>query len=140
MSAVPHETRGDESPLARHAREVATLASRLAQHHGLTGRDMVAMAAQDLQAQGGASAPETMSNVRRLGKARKVSVSMPEELTAAVQKRVGRGEFSQYVTEAVARQLQLDLMAELSDLLEDEYGPVPEEFIAEAKAAWPDAQ
>ncbi len=65
---------------------------------------------------------------------------MPEGLTAAVQQRVGRGEFSQYVTEAVARQLELDLLAELAALLEDEHGPVPEAFLAEAGAAWPDAE
>jgi hypothetical protein len=72
------------------------------------------------------------------GSARKVSVSMPEDLTAAVQLRVGRGKFSQYVTEAVARQLELDLLADLSDLLNSEHGPVPEEYLAEARAAWPD--
>jgi hypothetical protein len=70
--------------------------------------------------------------------ARKVSVSMPEDLTEAVQLRVGRGKFSQYVTEAVARQLELDLLADLSDLLTSEHGPVPEEYLAEAQAAWPD--
>ena len=63
---------------------------------------------------------------------------MPEDLTAAVQRRVGRGKFSQYVTEAVTRQLELDLLAELSELLASEYGPVPEEDLAEARAAWPD--
>ncbi|MFC7329671.1 hypothetical protein [Marinactinospora rubrisoli] len=73
------------------------------------------------------------------GRARKVSVSMPEELTAAVHQRVGRGEFSRYVTEAVARQLELDLLAELADLLEAEHGRVSESLIAEAEAAWPDA-
>jgi Arc/MetJ-type ribon-helix-helix transcriptional regulator len=72
------------------------------------------------------------------GAARKVSVSMPEDLTAAVQRRVGRGKFSQYVTEAVSRQLELDLLAELSELLASEHGPVPEEHLAEARAAWPD--
>jgi Arc/MetJ-type ribon-helix-helix transcriptional regulator len=74
------------------------------------------------------------------GPARKVSVSMPEDLTATVQQRVGRGKFSQYVTEAVTRQLELDLLAELSDLLTTEHGPVPEEFLAEARAAWPDVE
>lgn len=74
------------------------------------------------------------------GTARKVSVSMPEDLTAAVQQRVGRGKFSQYVTEAVTRQLELDLLAELSELLTAEHGPVPEEYLAEARAAWPDSQ
>ena len=78
--------------------------------------------------------------VRPSGPARKVSVSMPEDLTAAVQRRVGRGKFSQYVTEAVARQLELDLLAELSDLLTAEHGPVPEEYVAEARAAWPDGE
>jgi hypothetical protein len=63
---------------------------------------------------------------------------MPEDLTSAVQRRVGRGKFSQYVTEAVARQLELDLLAELSELLSTEHGPVPEEYLAEARAAWPD--
>ena len=83
---------------------------------------------------------EPAGNVRPLGRARKVSVSMPEELTAAVQQRVGRGEFSQYVTAAVARQLELDLLEELAALLEAEYGPVPESFLAEAGTAWPDAE
>jgi len=76
--------------------------------------------------------------VKHAGAARKVSVSMPEDLTAAVQRRVGRGKFSQYVTEAVSRQLELDLLAELSELLSSEHGPVPEEYLAEARAAWPD--
>jgi len=79
-------------------------------------------------------------NVRPLGRARKVSVSMPEELTAAVQRRVGRGEFSQYVTEAVSRQLELDLLADLSAILEREHGPIDAEHLAEAEAAWPDVE
>jgi Arc/MetJ-type ribon-helix-helix transcriptional regulator len=71
---------------------------------------------------------------------RKVSVSMPEDLTAAIQRRVGRGKFSQYVTEAVTRQLQADLIAELSGLLTAEHGPVPEGQLAEARAAWPEGE
>jgi Arc/MetJ-type ribon-helix-helix transcriptional regulator len=85
---------------------------------------------------GGASAP---GGAQFGGRVRKVSVSMPEELTAAVQRRVGRGGFSRYVAEAVATQLRLDLLAELSGLLDEEHGPVPEELLAEAGAAWPDA-
>src|SRR5712691_4449702 len=79
-----------------------------------------------------------LSALRVVGPARKGSVSMPEDLTAAVQQRVGRGKFSQYVTEAVTRQLELDLLDELSELLTAEHGPVPEEYLAEARAAWPD--
>jgi Arc/MetJ-type ribon-helix-helix transcriptional regulator len=80
----------------------------------------------------------TVAQVKQAGAARKVSVSMPEDLTAAVQRRVGRGKFSQYVTEAVSRHLELDLLAELSELLASEHGPVPEKYLAEAQAAWPD--
>jgi Arc/MetJ-type ribon-helix-helix transcriptional regulator len=91
----------------------------------------------------GVSPPEVvfghlLAHVKHAGPARKVSVSMPEDLTAAVQRRVGRGKFSHYVTEAVARQLELDQLAELSEMLASEHGPVPEESLAEARAAWPD--
>jgi Arc/MetJ-type ribon-helix-helix transcriptional regulator len=79
-----------------------------------------------------------VDHLRRLGRARKVSVSLPEGLTSAVQQRVGKGEFSHYVAVAVARQLELDLLAELATLLDAEYGPIPEELLAEAGAAWPD--
>ncbi|GIJ30044.1 hypothetical protein Vqi01_52060 [Micromonospora qiuiae] len=81
---------------------------------------------------------EPGARLRLVGRARKVSVSMPEDLTAAVQQRVGRGEFSQYVTEAVARQLELDLLGELADLLEEEHGPVSETVLNEARRSWPD--
>jgi Arc/MetJ-type ribon-helix-helix transcriptional regulator len=83
--------------------------------------------------------PSDLGRLRLVGKARKVSVSMPEDLTAAVQQRVGRGEFSQYVTEAVARQLELDLLGELAALLDAEHGPVGDEVLAEARHSWPDA-
>jgi Arc/MetJ-type ribon-helix-helix transcriptional regulator len=83
-------------------------------------------------------ASHLVAQVKHAGAARKVSVSMPEDLTAAVQRRVGRGKFSQYVTEAVTRQLELDMLAELSELLAFEHAPVPEEYLAEARAAWPD--
>jgi Arc/MetJ-type ribon-helix-helix transcriptional regulator len=75
-----------------------------------------------------------------MGRARKVSVSLPEELIMALQQRLDKGEFSQYVTEAVARQFELDLVAELAAIYEAEDGPVPEELVKEAMAEWPDAR
>jgi Arc/MetJ-type ribon-helix-helix transcriptional regulator len=98
---------------------------------------------QNLELRAAATRADRGAILRRLqmaGRARKVSVSMPEDLTAAVQERVGRGEFSQYVTEAVARQLELDLLGDLSALLEAEHGPVAEELLAEASNSWPDAR
>ncbi len=84
--------------------------------------------------------PHVAAEIKYSGAARKVSVSMPEDLTAAVQRRVGRGKFSQYVTEAVTRQLELDLLAELSELLTSDHGPIPEEYLEEARTAWPDGE
>jgi Arc/MetJ-type ribon-helix-helix transcriptional regulator len=76
--------------------------------------------------------------VRPEGRVRKVSVSIPEDLTDAVRRRVGRGAFSQYVTAAVARQLEVDLLAELAAVLEAEHGPAPEDLLKEAMREWPD--
>ncbi len=72
------------------------------------------------------------------GKVKKVSVSMPEELAEAVRARTGAGGFSRYVTEAVDREIRHDLLGELVDELEAEYGPVPQELLDEARREWPD--
>lgn len=137
MSAVPEGWSGDRSDLTEpDVRATLELARRLAALHdvGKTAFEFQKLLGAELQvvAASGALSP--------LGRARKVSVSLPEELTAAVQQRVGKGEFSHYVTEAVARQLELDLLAELAESLGAEHGPVPEEYLAEAAAAWPDAE
>ncbi|CAM3551261.1 hypothetical protein KIPE111705_13775 [Kibdelosporangium persicum] len=117
MTALPHEKDDTEVPV----RATIDLVWRLAELHD-PGKVAVEFSGMPL------------------GKARKVSVSLPEELTAAVQERVGKGEFSQYVASAVARQLELDLLAELAETLEAEHGRVPEEYLAEAAAAWPDGE
>ncbi len=72
------------------------------------------------------------------GKARKVSVSMPEELTKVVRARTGAGGFSRYVTDAVSREIRHDLLGDLLDELEAEYGPVPPEVRAQTRREWPD--
>jgi hypothetical protein len=72
------------------------------------------------------------------GKVRKVSVSMPEELAEAVRARTGAGGFSRYVTEAVEREIRHDLLGELIEELEAEYGPVPPEMRAQTRREWPD--
>jgi hypothetical protein len=77
-------------------------------------------------------------SVRMHGKVRKVSVSMPEELTEAVRARTGVGGFSRYVTEAVSREISHDLLGELLDEFEAEHGPIPEELVEQARREWPD--
>lgn len=73
---------------------------------------------------------------RTLGPVQKVSVSLPQGLTDAIRHRVGRGHFSQYVTAAVAKQFEMDLLKELLDILEEEHGPIPPEIQAEVDAEW----
>jgi hypothetical protein len=72
------------------------------------------------------------------GRFQKVSVSMPEDLVAAVRERTGPGGFSRYITEAVEERLRLDGLEDLSAYLEEKYGPVPEELIQEVMREWPD--
>ncbi|UUS31895.1 MULTISPECIES: hypothetical protein [Streptomyces] len=76
--------------------------------------------------------------------AQKVSVSLPADRVAAVRARVGKRGFSAYVSAAVERQLQRDLLEELLQEKEAAIGPVAPEVkawaedvfrIAEAKAS-----
>ncbi|WP_200304301.1 hypothetical protein [Streptomyces adelaidensis] len=61
------------------------------------------------------------------GPAQKVSVSMPAGRIAAVKARVGLRGFSAYVSAAVERQMQRDLLEELLQAKEKEIGhPSPE--------------
>jgi hypothetical protein len=57
------------------------------------------------------------------GPAQKVSVSMPAGRIAAVKARVGTRGFSAYVSAAVERQIQRDLLEELLQAKEAEIGP-----------------
>lgn len=72
------------------------------------------------------------------GKVRKVSVSLPEELTEAVRARTGAGGFSRYVSDAVQEQIRLDLLDDLAAEFEEKYGPIDEELLEEAMREWPD--
>ncbi len=133
--------RSDEYQRAIEALFVLQIAAR--HQHPAVG--LLEMLGAGERGEGAANRPDIMfstviAELNYSGPARKVSVSIPEDLTAAVQQRVGRGKFSQYVTEAVTRQLQLDLIGELSGLLTAEHGPVSEENLVEARAAWPEGE
>jgi Arc/MetJ-type ribon-helix-helix transcriptional regulator len=71
------------------------------------------------------------------GKVRKVSVSMPEELTETVRSRTGAGGFSRYVADAVQERVRQDLLDELTAELLTEFGPVPEEIRQQTRRTWP---
>jgi hypothetical protein len=72
------------------------------------------------------------------GRVQKVSVSMPEDLAAAVRERTGPGGFSRYVTESVEERLRLELMDEYAAELEAALGPLTPEELEEAMREWPD--
>jgi Arc/MetJ-type ribon-helix-helix transcriptional regulator len=128
MAAQPHSSSSGE--LADNEHSVAELLSMIRR----LAPEVRARLARVMDS----NSPDAGRHLQAVGRARKVSVSMPEDLTAAVQERVGRGQFSQYVTEAVARQYERDLLGELSALLQAEHGPLTDEALAEARHSWPD--
>lgn len=80
---------------------------------------------------------DTTESSRFHGRVRKVSVSMPEDLTETVRERVGAGGFSRYVTEATEERLRLEMLDEYLDELDEKYGPVPQELLDWAERQWP---
>jgi hypothetical protein len=72
------------------------------------------------------------------GRVQKVSVSMPEDLATTIRERTGPGGFSRYVTESVERRLRHDLLGDLLNELDAEYGPVSPEVLEWAERQWPD--
>ena len=54
----------------------------------------------------------------------KRSVSLPPQIAADIDERVGKGGFSAYIAEAAAEQLRRDALHDLNAELEAEHGPV----------------
>jgi Arc/MetJ-type ribon-helix-helix transcriptional regulator len=65
---------------------------------------------------------------------KKFSVSLPEELAAAVRERVEPGEFSAYVAEALEQQIAMDKLREIVDDFNAHNDPLTEEEIEAARA------
>lgn len=82
--------------------------------------------------------PVEIDTSRFHGRVQKVSVSMPEELSAAIRERTGPGGFSRFVSDAAERQLRNELLDEYLDELDELYGPVPRELMEQARREWPD--
>ena len=82
--------------------------------------------------------PVEIDTSRFHSRVQKVSVSMPEDLVAAVRDRTGAGGFSRYVAEAVEEKLRLELMDQYAAELEAANGPVTPEELEEAMREWPD--
>lgn len=70
------------------------------------------------------------------GRVQKVSVSMPEDLTAAIRERVGAGAFSRYVSEAAEQRIRTESLGELLAEMDEIYGPIPQELHEWADRQW----
>jgi Arc/MetJ family transcription regulator len=63
----------------------------------------------------------------------RITITIDAELLAELKSRVGRGEVSAYVIEAIRTQLRKDPILELLDSLDEMYGPLTDEQIAEGE-------
>jgi hypothetical protein len=134
-AAEPQDQRpGDEDSAADSRRELSALEEALRRALATAPREAVI---KSIAATVPIEVDVAQSARLHGGKVRKVSVSMPEELAEAVRTRTGAGGFSRYVTEAVRRELRHDLLGNLLDELEAEYGPVPPEVRAQTRREWP---
>lgn len=71
---------------------------------------------------------------------RKISVSVEADLVDAVHDRVGERGVSRFVSRAIRHELEREELSELLAELEDVLGPPDEELMAEASAAFDQAE
>lgn len=80
-----------------------------------------------------------MASEQFQGRSKRVTITLPEDLEAAIKSEIGEREFSAYITEAAARRYQQEQLAKLLDELAAEHGPVPEDVEREVASWWPDS-
>ncbi|HLF39876.1 MAG TPA: CopG family transcriptional regulator [Acidimicrobiia bacterium] len=68
---------------------------------------------------------------------RKWSVSVEEDLARRVEEHVGDRGLSGFVARAVEHQLEREALAEYLDELDEAFGPIPDELVAEYDGSWP---
>lgn len=69
--------------------------------------------------------------------AAKLSVSIPQELAAAVRRRVGARGLSGFVAKALAHELEREQLGSFLTELDEALGPVSRAELAKAKRTWP---
>ncbi|HEY7627841.1 MAG TPA: hypothetical protein VH761_12265 [Ilumatobacteraceae bacterium] len=68
--------------------------------------------------------------------AQRITITIDEDVLTELKTRVGPGEVSAYVVEALRARLQKDPIMELLDKLDEMYGPLSEEELAEGERWW----
>ncbi|MFE3546011.1 hypothetical protein ACFXK0_23880 [Nocardia sp. NPDC059177] len=66
--------------------------------------------------------------------ARKVTITLPDDLLESIRERADERGVSAYVTEAVRHRDAMDKLRELGDFLDSEYGGVPAAEVERARA------
>ncbi len=67
--------------------------------------------------------------------AEKVSLSLPSDLLAEARERAG-GNLSAYVADGLRRRVLADRLSDYLSELDDEYGPLTDEELTEARRIW----
>jgi hypothetical protein len=70
--------------------------------------------------------------------ATRITITIDEDVLDELKTRVGPGQVSSYVVDALRARLQRDPILELLDKLDEMYGPLSEEEIAEGRREWSD--
>ena len=71
--------------------------------------------------------------------ATRITITVDEDVLSELKSRVGPGEVSSYVVDALRARLQKDPIMELLDKLDEMYGPLTDEEIAEGEQWWIEA-
>jgi len=68
--------------------------------------------------------------------ATRITITVDEDVLNELKSRVGPGEVSGYVVEALRARLQRDPIMELIDKLDEMYGPLAEDEVEEGRREW----
>ena len=68
--------------------------------------------------------------------ATRITITVDEDVLDELKSRVGPGEVSAYVVEALRARLQRDPIMEMLDKLDEMYGPLSDEELAEGRREW----
>jgi hypothetical protein len=68
--------------------------------------------------------------------ATRITITVDEDVLNELKSRVGPGEVSGYVVEALRARLQRDPIMELLDKLDEMYGPLTEDEVEEGRREW----
>ena len=66
----------------------------------------------------------------------KLSISLPRELAGALRRRVGARGVSSFAARALKHELERELLGDYLQELDRDLGPIPEDLLREARAAW----